>query len=139
MTAASLPGVLAEIAEIAGEAAALAVAGAKGGRRAYIPAAGNLTRDHWLVEAVGLDAARKIAMRLGGGEVPIPLGPAGSRARIWHIIREGIEAGLTAPEIAARVGVDEKTVRRHRNGHSGVRRTDPRQRDLFQPPDTCPG
>ena len=46
-----LPGVLAEIAAVAGEDAALAVAAAHGGTQVYIPPAP--ARDHWLARLVG--------------------------------------------------------------------------------------
>ena len=47
----SLPGILGEIAEVAGFKAALQVARAKGGTKAYFPVTPE--DDHWLVKAVG--------------------------------------------------------------------------------------
>ena len=72
-----------EIASVAGEKAALKVAEARGGTKAYFterPRAGN-----WLVEAVGHDIVVKIgayfASGQGGIELEVPLGPtAGRRA-----------------------------------------------------------
>lgn len=127
-----LPGVLAEIAAVAGEAAALKVAMAKGGTRAYFPS--RPAAGHWLVEAVGIDAAAAICAHLvsdrGGLEIPVPLGPTGTRARTWRAIRQAIDAGATAAEAARIAGVDERTVRRHRNGHTGACR-DSDQPELF--------
>lgn len=48
-----LPGVLAEIASVTSREVALRLAGAKGGRRVYLPRAQSLTDDHWLVKLVG--------------------------------------------------------------------------------------
>lgn len=115
-----LPGVLAEIAELAGESAAMAVARARGGTRAYIPSVDGLKDGHWLPQAVGMEAARRIAERIGGGEVDIPLGPyAGNRAAVRQAIRDGVQAGHSEAAIARLAGVADRTVRRHKNGHTG--------------------
>ncbi|SBW13047.1 conserved hypothetical protein [uncultured Alphaproteobacteria bacterium] len=122
-----LPGVLGDIAEVAGVSAALQVAAARGGRVAYIPTPDHLPPEHWLVVAVGAEAAAAIARRLGGGALLIPLGPlGGTRGRVWATIRAAIDEGCSAPEAAARAGVHERTVRRHRN-----RRDDEDQGKLF--------
>jgi hypothetical protein len=110
------PGILADIAEVAGPYAALRVAEAKGGRPAYFPRPGRLTDDHWLVVACGWDAARAIARRCGGTREDVPLGPlAGNRAAVRRAIREGIAAGASRREVAARAGVALRTVQRHAN------------------------
>jgi DNA-binding NarL/FixJ family response regulator len=132
MTDLDLPPVLAEVAEVAGVTAALQLAHAKGGSQAYIPKPENLTPDHWLVEAVGDIAARAIAERMGGGHCGIPLGPLnGMRSKVWRAIQEGIKEGKSAHEIARLIGVHHRTVRRHRNGHSGIGSDDPSQGKLF--------
>lgn len=113
-----LPGVLAEIAEVAGLDAALAVARAKGGGRAYIPAPAQLNGDHWLVQAIGDDLARAVAghFQVGnsGHELMIPLGPAGGyaaqrRARARAVL-QAIEQNCTIDEAARMVGVDRSTI-----------------------------
>ena len=113
-----LPGVLAEIAEIAGGAAALQVADAKGGlEKVHIPMPDNLRDGHWLVEAVGMNHAQAIARRLGGGKVDSPFGPfAGQRKRTHAAIRQAIEGGSSPAEIARATGVHQRTARRHRTG-----------------------
>lgn len=131
-----LPGLLGEIAEIAGEAAALRIARAKGGRRAYFPA--RPKPGSWIVEAVGQEAAARICSALVAGErgveLPVPLGPVGTRGRVWHILQRAFADGATVAEAAALAGVDERTARRHKNRQSGARRDrsrDDRQESLF--------
>ncbi len=110
------PGILADIADAAGPLAAHRVAQAKGGVPAYFPRPESLTDDHWLVAACGWEAARRIAQRCGGCKFDVPLGPlAGNRAAVARAIREGLAQGLTGLRVARMVGVDCRTVRRHRN------------------------
>ena len=110
------PGILADIADVAGPLAALRVAEARGGRLTYFPSAQALRDDHWLVIACGWDAARAIARRVGGDREDVPLGPfAGNRAAVRRAIREGLAAGLSGQEIARRVGVTARTVRNHKH------------------------
>lgn len=111
-----LPGILAEIAQIAGDAAALQVAAAKGGlEKVHFPHPGRLKPGHWLVEAVGIEAALRIAAVLGGAKLDIPLGPlAGSRNRARQALRRALGEG-SSPAAAARLaGVHQRTARRHK-------------------------
>ncbi|MBF0095671.1 MAG: helix-turn-helix domain-containing protein [Alphaproteobacteria bacterium] len=129
-------GVLEEIREVAGLAAALQLAAAKGGGPVYFCSAAHLTQDHWLVQTVGWEAARKLAAHFGGRanpQIKIPYGPTSSRGKTWQGIQKGFAQGLSLVEIARRNGVDEKTVRRHRRGQSGPRRSrdDHGQGNLF--------
>jgi len=118
------PGILGEIAVIAGDAAAEAVARAKGGGPAYFPA--SPAPGHWLVEAVGLDKARAICMALvsadRGCRLMVPIGPYGTRGQSWRIMRSALQDGCSVAEAARRAGVDIRTARRHKNGHSGLDR-----------------
>lgn len=109
-----LPGILAQIAEATDEDAAILVARANGGRRVYIPRREGLKPGHWLVDAVGMDKAGKIADALGGGHIDLPLGPAGTRARTWRTIAEATRAGRSIAQTARLAGVDDATVSRHR-------------------------
>jgi hypothetical protein len=126
------PGILADIAEVAGPMAALRVAGAKGGINAYIPLPERLRDDHWLVLACGWEGAVAVAARLGNGVVPVPLGPfAGNRAAIRRAIREGLAAGLSGWEIARRTGVTDRTVRNHKRQDPAQAGYHPDQHRLF--------
>lgn len=128
-----LPGLLAEIAEVAGVGAALAIAEVKGGASAYIPAP-PVRAEHWLVLACGQAAADAIAGHFavrGGAHYKIPLGPVASRYRLWRKMHQMIDRDIPAAEIARRLGIDERTVRRHRKGESGQAAADDRQAALF--------
>jgi len=113
------PGILADVARVAGPLAAVRLARAKGGGRAYIPRPENLHPGHWLSALLGQEPARAVAEVLGGGEVEVPLGPAaGNRARVWASIRRGLKQGLSVEQAARQAGVSARTVRRHKNGRT---------------------
>jgi hypothetical protein len=128
-----LPELLREIAEIAGIDAALAIADAKGGQDVIIPT--RLRPDHWLVVAVGLEKAERISAHFTSGHrrqrVIVPLGPAGSflaeRRRRAKALADAQARGSSANQIAAEVGITERSVRRFRS----KQRQDNGQGDLF--------
>jgi hypothetical protein len=124
-----LPGFLADVAELVGRAAALQVAKAKGGQeKVWIPRPGYLTPDHWLVETVGLEAAKKIAELYQGERVDIPLGPfAGVRANTHKALRQAIADGTGSGKAAQLAGVHQRTARRHvaRSRHAAPKKTTP--------------
>lgn len=109
-----LPGLLAEIADVAGIDAALAVADAVGGRRAYIPRQPG--PEHWLTIAVGASNAARIADHFTtgrtGAELEFPLGPGGSynreRRRRARQIADLVDRGLQSTEIARQAGITRR-------------------------------
>jgi hypothetical protein len=111
-----LPGILADIADIAGEDAALAVAAARGGTQIYIPPSPD--RDHWLSRLVGQQAAREIADRLtcgvGGMRVDLPMGPKGAAARLRSKVDRMIRENRSERDIALATGYSSRSVRRRR-------------------------
>lgn len=112
-----LPGTLAEIAAVAGEDAALAIAAARGGTQIYIPPAPD--RDHWLSRLVGHKAALAIADRLtcgvGGMRVELPLGPKGAAARLRAKVDRMIQDGEASErDIARATGYTIRGVRRRK-------------------------
>lgn len=126
-----LPGVLGEIAHIAGAPAAIALAERAGGQRVYIPA--RVSGDHWLVDCVGRDAAERICAHFrlngrGGQQIDVPLASAGAYAQLRRRIARDIHKldreGHSAREIARRVGVSQRTVHQHRAVHHGRRAGD---------------
>jgi hypothetical protein len=112
----ALPGILADIAEIAGEDAALAVAASRGGTQVYIPPSPD--RDHWLSRLVGQSAAKQIADRLtcgvGGMRVDLPLGPKGAAARLRAKVDRMIDDGRSERDIALATGYTIRGVRRRK-------------------------
>lgn len=109
MTDASpLPGVLAEIEEIAGREAALALALHLGGAPLHIPKAEHVRPGHPLAEVMGAKAARVIAARFQGENVDIPLA---QRALVVHLAA----GGLSTKEIARKLRITVQAVRRYRS------------------------
>ncbi len=130
----ALPPVLNEIREVADLSAALQIAARFGGSRVFIPA--YPAEDNWLQETVGESAARKICdhyriINAGGRAVgiylEIPLGPTGQQASTHARVQQYLKEGVSADEIARRLGIHRRTVLRR-----AVRIRDPRQADLFE-------
>lgn len=134
---AKLPGVLAEIAEVAGETAALMISAKHGGRRVYIPSVKRMHKAQWLMECVGVDLAKKICAHFevnGGGQpIDVPLHVGGTykqfvrsvAQRVHHLDREG----KSSAEISRQLGLTQRTVHRHRAKHGRPKNT--KQGDLF--------
>lgn len=113
-----LPALLAEIADVAGLPAALAIAQEKGGVRVHFPA--RAPDGHWLVRCVGREAADKIcghfrATMQGGIYLQIPLGPKNFYRNAYALAMQMIASGEASNEqIAAALGIHRRTVERHR-------------------------
>lgn len=112
-----LPGVLADIAEVAGVEAALAIATARGGTEIYVPPVPGA--DHWITRLVGADAALAIATLLTCGQgngmrIELPLGPTGHAARQRAMVDSMIAENRSELEIARATGYTIRTVRRRR-------------------------
>ena len=104
----ALPGVLAEMADIAGRAAACGIALAHGGDDGWnVPRRVACAPGRALAELVGGRAARAVIRRFGGESVAVPLA---RRALVAHLA----ERGLTTTEIARRLGIARRTARRYR-------------------------
>lgn len=84
--------------------------------RIYIPTPDRLNEEHWLVQLVGADAARAIAIGVGHGSIDIP--PAVSyrsrRRRQWEMMARMTAEGASLTQIARALGIDRSTARRAR-------------------------
>ncbi|MBK5958797.1 hypothetical protein CCR97_11330 [Rhodoplanes elegans] len=131
MTYSWLPGLLAEIAEVAGLDAALALAAARGGTRVRIPAQAD--DDHWLVRCVGRKAADAICIHFRQGSnrprgvyVEVPLGRTANARRV---MAQALARGASAAEAARAAGMTERSAyRMRRRAH---RLSDDRQARFF--------
>ncbi len=103
-----LPGVLAEIAGVAGREAALAIALAHGGDDGWdVPRSLDGAAGRDLAALIGPEAAEAVVRRLGGGAVSVPM--ARRAVGGWLSGR-----GFSTPEIAAALGVTRRAARRYR-------------------------
>lgn len=125
-----LPALLQEIADVVGEAAALAIASRAGGTRIYLPA--QASDDHWLVQAVGRAAADKLCHHFAvdgrGQRLDIPLHVGGTFRQLTRAIAEAVHkmddgTEASSQQIARRFGVTQRTVHRHRARHRGDSRS----------------
>ena len=130
-----LPGLLQEIAEVAGEDAALKVAAAVGGTRQYIP--GSLGDEHWLIDALGRAKAEAVCQhfshvdeegRPSGQHWQIPLGPVANDKVRRRRMAQALAKGASARDAAQSVGAHERTAWRVK-ARMGAAETD--QDDLF--------
>jgi ABC-type proline/glycine betaine transport system substrate-binding protein len=117
-----------QIAEAAGERAALKLGTEKAAQEIYIPA--KVTDEHWLAKLVGLDEARAIAEVFGGRNIVLPPSIGGQKRKRADILAEMIERGYTVNKITAATGVARSTVYDHRAKHKAPPKDDP-QGSLF--------
>ncbi|WP_311272364.1 MULTISPECIES: helix-turn-helix domain-containing protein [unclassified Rhizobium] len=114
----SLPGLLGDIAEIAGATVALQIAQSHGGTRVSIPP--RAEDNHWLTELVGFETANLICKglatldpdgRLKGIHSEImPLGPASLLKNARRKALQALDDGKSVREAARLAGLHERTV-----------------------------
>jgi hypothetical protein len=119
----SLPGILGQIAEVAGEQAARRIAAELGGQR--VSFARRPGPENAVARIVGIDAARAIADHIGWGEMVIPLGPATRTARIRAMLAQGVSHNRIAAAVQVHIRTVERIASRMRT------EDDDRQPDLF--------
>ena len=103
-----LPGVLAEIEEVAGREVAVALSLAYGGDWLHVPKASYLAAhpEHRLIAWLGAEAAALVAGRMAGGIIYVPLA---RRDCARHLARQG----MPVHTIADRLRVTTSSVRRY--------------------------
>lgn len=111
---AALPGILAEIADVAGEDAALAIARVRGGTEVYIPPVP--ANDHWLCDLIGPERAAKVCDQLTGGvgprRVDMPNGPTGFHAKQSARVDALIADNLSQRQIALATDYTTRGIRK---------------------------
>jgi len=111
--AGELPGVLAEIAAVAGREAALRLALEMGGETLYVPKPDRLTHGHRLVTAVGSACARRIAQRFAGESIDVPL--ARRALAVWLAGRD-----MSAAQIGRALSIRVQTARKYTRQFRGA-------------------
>lgn len=100
-----------------GPETALRLAALYGGRTVYIPC--HPTPDHWMVTAIGMEAASALCKLFqtgkSGARVLVPMGFAMRRADVAEEITRLSDEGMSAPQIATKLGIHERSVYRHRS------------------------
>ncbi|UWU13252.1 hypothetical protein N2599_13975 [Rhizobium sullae] len=114
----SLPGILADIADIADAETALLIAQSHGGIRVSIPP--RAEPDHWLTELLGIELADRICRGLaildadgklkGVQREVIPLGPASVLKAARRRAADALSAGKSARDAAQISGLHERTI-----------------------------
>lgn len=135
----SLPSPLDEIASVAGLDVALAIADAVGGTRVTIPA--HPKADHWLVETVGMPAAKKVCRHFmtlspeeterGARHIMIPRGPKGLFKQAKARFYQARDRGCSVRVSARRAGVHERTAFRWERKRKGGNDPDAAQLKLI--------
>lgn len=125
-----MPGVLGDIARIAGEEAAIKLGRKMGGTRVYFPA--EPRPDHWLCQLVGREAARAICDHLtggfaGGARIDLPIGSFSHQETARAIVDRMIGEGASERDIALSARYTERGVRKRK-----AKLRDDGQQDLFK-------
>ena len=97
-----------QIAEIAGDRAALLIGREKACQRVYIPK--TITAGHWLIDLVGDEAAHKLAAALGPNHLDIPPALGGQMRRRRRAITEMTSNGWSINRISKALGIARSTV-----------------------------
>ncbi len=122
-----LPDLLRAMAQGLGLAVMLRFAADFGGREITLPA--KATAAHPIAKSIGLPALRWLLKHRHPGEkIGVPPGPAATYTKRIVMIRRLLKEGVDTVEIIRRLGVHQRTIRRHR----AMMRDTPKQPDLFE-------
>jgi len=106
-----LPGVLAEIADVAGRDAALMIAWQHGGDDGWNVPRGDTAAASELARLIGKEPAESLMRRFGGGSIAVPL--ARRQVALWLAAR-----GMTTTGIATAMRITRRTARRYMKASS---------------------
>lgn len=107
-----LPDILYRVAEECGLEAALVLGVHYGGRRLHVPK--NVRPGHELARLVGMEVLEFLVREAAGDDIDIPMGPAAAPRQRAQQVATLDAQGLSAAEIARRLGISERTVFNHR-------------------------
>lgn len=131
MKPAALPGVLRQIADVAGEDAALAIAEVRGGTVVYFPP--RPAADHWLCTLIGPERALAVCDLLtcgvGPARVDVPRGPTRQAAKVQAQIDSMLAENRSELDISRATGYTIRAIRWRRARLKG--RTEDRQMTLL--------
>ena len=108
---AAISGVLRELSDLVGFAAALELSNRWGGRALYIPTPERLPDDHPIVQTIGRRRALLLCEVYRGGTAHIPLAADVHKARRNRRIRHDYRQGMHPNEIALNHGLTPRQVR----------------------------
>ena len=111
-----------DVTRIAGDDAAKRLTQARGGNRVYFPRPKTLTDGHWLVVAVGTEAAQLLCEHLQGSTVDIPMGRLSIQAYAREIAERALADGKTGSEAARLSGLHTRTIFRYKVRLADLRR-----------------
>ncbi len=121
-----LPEILQIIAEELGIKEAFKLASTYGGQKVFIPK--NIREDSAIVKALGSEIAKVLSENFGGEQIIVPLGGAGTYARMRAKIYADIKSGnFTNNQLAAKYAVSGMTIIRAKHKV----RNEEKQDDLF--------
>lgn len=106
----SLPESAQELANVIGLTGALALLALLGGVRLSVPKRFN--DDHWIVEAIGPEPARKLMAYYGGEDVELPTCIGAGRAIRNANILSDSKQGMSGAALALKYGMTGRSVRK---------------------------
>jgi len=110
----SLPETIKEMVDIVGLTPALALVALRGGESLTIPK--KCIAGHWLNEAIGVDAFKKLASYYSGETIEIPRCNKAVMKVTHHYIIEESKKGISGSALAQRYGYTQRGIRKIING-----------------------
>ncbi len=100
----------AEVREIVGHEAARVLQKQRAGRRIYVPK--TCKANHWITQAIGVDAAQKLIDTFGGLSIDIPLGEHSFNARLKAHAIKLLHQNMPLTQVCQQTGIARSTAER---------------------------
>lgn len=104
----ALPADLRDLIETVGLPAALRLVEARPGERVFIPKA--TPEDHWIALAIGVEAAAKVAARLGGSHLTLPTSASRGARAARRACDDALASGATINAAVRASGLSYRAV-----------------------------